>query len=852
LIVVYQIYVCIVLEAYLINFLIACTAVKKNLDLYKRKNNLDYQSVFLYSKLYAMSGKFSVSAKLYLLLFITAASLIGLGLYGIGELEDMEANTHSLYTDRVVPFQQLSTIRNKYNTEILPIAEKVKNRSITYAQAEHRVRAAHQVINTNWRNYQLTFLTPKETQILKQTNELKKSVDDACQELLAAFAKQDETALDNIIKKRFSADPDPFVVNLTQLMALQVEVGKQLFESNNKIYRTTSKKFIFIIALSLIVAVSLSLIIIKNIKKLIKDILRSSGIIKESEEKYQSLFEQASDAIYVCNADGYFTDINNSMCQLTGYTRDELLKMSVRDLLNEELLRANPLLCMTVEYGESVKGERKFVHKAGCIVDIEVNGKKFTDERVLVILRDITDRKEMEAELKKAELRFRTLADKSMVGIYIVQKGKFVYVNPRFAEVFGYEPIELIGTYPVEQVIHPKYRAIATENVRLRMEAGKASVHYEAMGARKDGTENWVEFYGSRVDMDDEPTIIGSMIDITERRLAEDELRLSEQKYKMLFDTSPMPLLMVDKNDLSIIAANYEATRLYGYTNQELLKMTIKDMRHPGDRDKVWDNFKQSLKTSSDRGIFKHVKKNGAEISVQVIAHDILFEGKKVRLGLYNDLTEKIKAEQLHEKTEANLQTILNTTDTAYALLDRNLDVLEYNNKALIFAKNEFGFDPDSEGKFFDHLPNNRRPQFAEYAKSVFAGHTVSYEVAYDLSEAGNIWYYVRMFPISNKDNEILGLVLAITDITERKNAEQSLQSAYDQIKTQIKFIRELVWKQSHILRSPLANLKGLTTILKSTPNDKEVLRFIQIELDRMDKVLMEMAADSSKDEMNF
>src|SRR5471030_2671985 len=115
-----------------------------------------------------------------------------------------------------------------------------------------------------------------------------------------------------------------------------------------------------------------------------------------------------------------------------------------------------------------------------------------------------------------------------------------------------------------------------------------------------------------------------------------------------------------------------------------------------------------------------------------------------------------------------------------------------------------------------------------------------------------NIWYYVRMFPISNRENEILGLVLAITDITERKDAEQNLQQAYEHIKTNIKFIREMVWKQSHILRSPLANLKGLITLLQNNPADEEVLRYIKIELERMDTVFMEMAKDSSKDEMSY
>jgi PAS domain S-box-containing protein len=319
----------------------------------------------------------------------------------------------------------------------------------------------------------------------------------------------------------------------------------------------------------------------------------------------------------------------------------------------------------------------------------------------------------------------------------------------------------------------------------------------------------------------------------------------------MLFDSSPMPLLMVAKNDMSIIAANREATYLYGYTNEELLNMTIKDLRHVEDQALVWDNFKVDLPVPTDRGIFRHVKKNGEEIKVQVIAHDIVFEGKEVRLGLYNDLTEKIKAQEIHEKTEANLQTILNNTDTAYALLDSNLHVLEYNNKALIFARAEFNFNPENGSKLFDHLPESRRARFFEYIDDVFKGKTISYEVIYDQS-GDNIWYYVRMFPISNKEDEIIGMVLAITDITERKDAEQRLQQAYERTKEHIQIIREMAWKQSHILRSPLANLKGLITILQKDPGDAEVMNFMETELERMDSVFTEMAEDSSKDEIDY
>jgi len=536
------------------------------------------------------------------------------------------------------------------------------------------------------------------------------------------------------------------------------------------------------------------------------------------------------------------------MCQMVGYTRQELLKMNIIDILNAELLKANPLFYPTIKPGDPVTCERRAVRKDGKIIDIEINGKKFEDNSVLLMARDITARKEMEAELKKAELTFRTLADKSMVGIYILQREKFIYVNPRFAEVFGYGAHEIISfTDGVERLIHQDYRAIAVEHIRARLGGGVKSVHYEAMGIRKDGSTNWIEFYGSATILDDEPTIIGSMIDITERKLAEDELRASEQKYKMLFDSSPMPLLMVAKNDLSIIAANKEATNLYGYTNGELLKMTIRDMRHPEDRGKTWDDFRANIAASSERGIFRHVKKDGTNIMVQIIAHDILFEGKEVRLGLCNDLTEKIRADEALQKTEANLQTILNTTDTAYALLDRDLDLLEYNNKASIFANNQFNFDPEKGGKIFDRFPESRHLQFLEYIDNVFKGNTISYEIEYDQAEGGAKWYYVRMFPIANKQNEIIGLVLAITDITERKDAEQRLQLAYDHIKANNQFIREMLWKQSHILRRPLANLKGLITILTGEPGDKEALDYMEVEIEQMDKIFMEMAEGSSK-----
>ena len=797
-----------------------------------------------------MLNKVNASVKLYMLILITAASLIGMGLYGVNDLKQMDDNTHSLYADRVLPIQQLSTLRFEYAAEVVPMAQRVKNRELSFNQAKERIEKAQAIINTNWNNYKLTYLTPEEASLVKETDEIKKQADETYKSLQTIFDRKDLTALNAFIQKEHPVSQDLFFVKLTGLMTLQVRVGKQLLASNNEIYHTTAKRFFLIILISLAIALSLSFYLTKSIKNLIRNILKSNDTIKESEEKYHSLFEQASDAIYVLNFKGDFTQVNNSMCQMVGYTRDELLAMNITELITADILDKYPLIYSQIKPGQSATGERKLVKKDGSVFDIEINVKKFTDDRILAIVRDITARKAMETELKNAELKFRTLADKSMVGIYIVQKGKFVYVNPRFAEVFGYNAEDLIGQTPVEAIIHPDYSAIADENIRKRVDGETESVHYEAMGKRKDGSANWVEFYGSRAIFEDEPTIIGSMIDITERKMAEEELKSSEQKYKLLFESSPVPLWMIARDDLSIIAVNETAARLYGYKKDEILNKSATIVRLPDDLDKQKQGFLENISRPTDRGVVRHVKKDGTVFYVNVILNEIMFDGRIVRLVLTTDVTEKLKSEESLKKTEANLQTILNTNDTAYALLDRDLNVLEYNNKALSFAKNEFNFDPKNGGKLLDHLPESRSLQFLEYINQVFKGNTISYEVMYTQPDGINIWYYVRMFPIADKENEIHGLVWAISDITERKEAEESLQSAYERIKTQIKFIREMIWKQSHILRSPLANLKGLITILENDPTDKDVMGYMDIELNRLDTVIMEMAKDSAKDEM--
>ena len=578
-----------------------------------------------------------------------------------------------------------------------------------------------------------------------------------------------------------------------------------------------------------------------------KRVKQRTAEFQKSEEKYRSLIEHASDAIYVVDFKGSFTDVNDSMCKMTGYTRDELLTMNVEDIIDPDELKADPVKHGPRNPDEYVMRERLLLRKDGSRFNAEVNVKMFHDDRILVIARDITSRRKMENELREAELKFRTIADKSMVGVYIFQQGKFVYVNPRFAEIFGYEPHELVGTYPVDIIIHQTFRDIVRENVRKRMEEEVGSIHYEAMGLKKNGAANWVEFYGNRVLIGSDPTIIGTMLDITERKQAEEELRSSEQKYKLLFESNPMPLWMIARDNMTIIAVNEAAARLYGYNRDELINRSVTILRPSEDKGRQLAGYiREASDETADMGIVTHLKKDGTPMYVQIIANDIVFEGKAVRLSFTNDITEKLKAEESLQKSEANLKTILNTTDTAYALFDTGLTVLAFNHKSTEFVKTQYDHPLAKGDNLADYFPAERLPIFLEFTKGVFKGRNIGYEIDYPHPAGGTSWFDVRLSPIINDRKEILGMLMALYDITERKSTENDLKNAYDRIQSQINSIKGMAWKQSHLMRSPLANLKALAELLKSHPGDTEALEHFQTEINRLDAIIHEMARDAS------
>ncbi|HYF36786.1 MAG TPA: PAS domain S-box protein, partial [Prosthecobacter sp.] len=256
-----------------------------------------------------------------------------------------------------------------------------------------------------------------------------------------------------------------------------------------------------------------------------------ASALRATEAEFRASFNSAAVGNVQANpATGRYLRVNPKFCEITGYSEAELLGMTFMDLTHPEDVATDRLAHESLVQGgvEQLTVEKRYVRKGGEVIWVNVSASVIRDEahqpmRTLAVIQDVTARREAEETVHAAEIRFRTLVEQSIVGIYVVQNDRFVYVNPKMAETFGYT-VEELTSLPLREFIHEDDRTLVQENVRKRLAGNIDSIHYTLRGLRKGGSVIDVEAHGARVEFNGEQAILGTLLDISDRKRAEEEI----------------------------------------------------------------------------------------------------------------------------------------------------------------------------------------------------------------------------------------------------------------------------------------------------------------------------------------
>ncbi|MDX1618533.1 MAG: PAS domain S-box protein, partial [Balneolaceae bacterium] len=208
---------------------------------------------------------------------------------------------------------------------------------------------------------------------------------------------------------------------------------------------------------------------------------------------------------------------------------------------------------------------------------------------VYSLVHDVSDR-------RQSENLFRALSEESLVGVYLIQDNVFKYVNPRFAKIFHYAVEEIEEKLSPLDLAHPDDRDEVAENIEKRISGEITSLEYDFRCLTKDGQVIYVNVYGSRIQYMGEPAVIGTLVDVTDRKLSMEQFRESVESFEDLFDSISDGIYILNEN-CKFIEVNRGAQDTYGYSREDFIGNTPEFLAAPGkvDMDMTFRKIRKAL-----------------------------------------------------------------------------------------------------------------------------------------------------------------------------------------------------------------------------------------------------------------
>jgi PAS domain S-box-containing protein len=523
--------------------------------------------------------------------------------------------------------------------------------------------------------------------------------------------------------------------------------------------------------------------------------------LRENEEKYREVVERASDGIVILQ-DLKVRYANPRVAEIAGYKPEELLGSSMSNYIHPDELPK-----VTERYEQRLRGEdipqiyeTALLHKDGSKINVELNAGVTTyhgKPADLVIIRNITERKQVEQKLRASEERYRLLAENMSDVIFIVDLNfKFLYLSPSVYQLRGYT-VEEAMQLPIEKTVTPasleRITKTLTEQLEL-LKSGKRDPHeahtIEMEEYRKDGSTVWVELKLNGIyDKDGNLTsLLGVTRDITVRRRVNEIIQAKEQELRSIFESMSDCLVITDEQ-LHIVNVNDGGSQLTGFTKEELIGRNAIEMLDKSDLDRAMT----SLANRTQKGLtlsredFKLRLKDGSLRDVDINISNLNDASGKV-IGfvcVIRDITERKKMEDALRTSEERLRAVYASLADALVITDKNLIMIDCNDRALQMGG---GYPRDQiigrPGTDLLH-EDDRQRAIDELAKR-FMGQASPERQDYRIKTMDGSIRYTEMSIATLKDakEEIIGFVAVLRDTTERRQMEEAIHTSHKLLST--------------------------------------------------------------------
>ena len=392
--------------------------------------------------------------------------------------------------------------------------------------------------------------------------------------------------------------------------------------------------------------------------------------------------------------------------------------------------------------------------------------------------------------------RFRVLAELSLTGVYLTQGDRFEYVNPALARMFSYSVDELVGRLGPIDLVYPPDREIAAESLRRRLDGEAEAVRYELRGTRKDGSVFPIEVHSRRLEQGGKVGLMGTLLDITERRRAEESLQDSQSKSEEMQRIARVGWWEWDFRT-NRVSLSDEICRTFGVNAVDLPEWHERWLKliHPDDRAMAAQAAAAALRGGPRYDIEYRVVRPDGDLRIVRSQGDVTWDesGRPLRqFGVLQDITELRHAERALRASEERFRTFVDHAADAFFLHDEDLIIIDVNRAACIslgYGREELiGLRPHDFDVGLDEAAIQKLRQ------RIALGETLTFETRHQRKDGSIFPVEVRAVQFEQGARGRRHLCLA-RDISERRQAEEALRESEDRFRALVRFAFDSYWE---------------------------------------------------------